>query len=130
MATVKFFSSREKARIYAREEGETFRDAGTAAPKGSRWCVDIKDLSDMVNVVLDQDAWKKADDLAEVLNNLHDTSTEEVQDINAELAKAFKGLDIRPVIEKPTSIVRNSYEVLKDRKGNTIPVMTRTRVSI
>lgn len=116
MATIKFFATREAARIVAREEGETFQDMGKDAPKGERWAVVFKELSDVI-------AAAKAVEM--------NVPTEAEKKLNEDLMAAFADLDIKQAeLPRPASIVRNVHEEYKDRKGAVIPVLVKRRVAI
>lgn len=116
MATIKYFKTRDAARIVAREEGEAFQDMGKDAPKGERWAVVFKDLADVIEAV-------KAVEM--------NVPTEAEKQLNDDLMKAFAALDIKQAeLPKPDSVVRNVYESYKDRKGATISVQVKRRFAV
>lgn len=119
MATIKYFPTREAARIVAREEGETFQDMGKDAPKGERWAVSFKELKDVIAAI---DA------------NAFNVPTEAEQKMNNDLMEAFAALDIKaaqmPVLKKPETIVRQDVREMHDRKGNPVTVYTKRRVAV
>lgn len=115
----KFFATRELARIVAREEGETFVDMGKDAPKGERWAVQFKELSDVIQAVQ-----------AVEMN----VPTQEEQTLNNELMEAFAALDIkqaqRPVLKAPETVRRTSYSTVKNPNGSTVEVFTKHSVKV
>lgn len=125
----KFFATREQARIVAREEGETFKDMGKDAPKGQRWAVQFKEISDIVNSpepVLTEAELKKAQELAEVLNaqdNFLEGSDIEVT-VNA---NAWTHADHLANLKRPSELIRNQKEIRHDRKGNRVTVYSKRR---
>lgn len=48
MANIKFVNTRDIARRVAREEGVTWQDMGSNAPKGERWAVVFPEIKDLV----------------------------------------------------------------------------------
>lgn len=116
MATIKYFATREAARIVAREEGETFLDMGKDAPKGERWAVSFAEIKDLVERA-------KAVEM--------NVPTEAEKKLNDDLAAAFAALDIKQAeLPRPASIVRNVHEEYKDRKGATVSVLVKRRVAV
>lgn len=115
MKTV-FVATRELARTIAREEGETWADMGKDAPKGKRWAVQYKELSDVIAAI---DA------------NTFNVPTKSDIELTQALAKAFAGLDVKPaVLPKPESIVRQDVQTMQDRKGNNVTVFTKRRIAL
>ncbi|HAN4490988.1 TPA: hypothetical protein IFC62_004981 [Escherichia coli] len=125
----KFFATREQARIVAREEGETFKDMGKDAPKGQRWAVQFKEISDIVNSpepVLTEAELKKAQELAEVLNAQDDFL--EGSDIEVTVnANAWTHADHLANLKRPSELIRNQKEIRHDRKGNRVTVYSKRR---
>ena len=125
----KFFATREQARIVAREEGETFKDMGKDAPKGQRWAVQFKEISDIVNSpepVLTEAELKKAQELAEVLNAQGDFL--EGSDIEVTVnANAWTHADHLANLKRPSELIRNQKEIRHDRKGNRVTVYSKRR---
>ena len=112
----KFFATREQARIVAREEGEIFKDMGKDAPKGERWAVQYKELSDVIAAI---DA------------NAFNVPTKSDLELTQALAEAFAGLDVKPAeLPKPASIVRQDVQTMQDRKGNNVTVFTKRRIAL
>ncbi|HGX4521729.1 hypothetical protein GNZ01_07480 [Escherichia coli] len=125
----KFFATREQARIVAREEGETFKDMGKDAPKGQRWAVQFKEISDIVNSpepVLTEAELKKAQELAEVLNAQDDFL--EGSDIQVQVnSNAWTHADHLANLKRPSELIRNQKEIRHDRKGNRVTVYSKRR---
>jgi hypothetical protein len=116
MATIKYFKTRDAARIVAREEGESFQDMGKDAPKGERWAVVFKELADVIAAVKSVEM---------------NVPTESEQKLNAELMAAFAALDIKQAeLPKPETIVRTSQTVLTRRDGLKVNVFTKRRVAV
>lgn len=115
MKTV-YFATREIARIIAREEGETFKDMGKDAPKGERWAVLFKELSDVVLTVKSVEM---------------NVPTEDEKKVIDDLTAAFAAMDIKQAeLPKPDSVLRNVVQTMKDRKGNSVQVFTKRRVAV
>ncbi|MED6536241.1 hypothetical protein VWI13_01945 [Escherichia coli O157] len=125
----KFFATREQARIVAREEGETFKDMGKDAPKGQRWAVQFKEISDIVNSpepVLTEAELKKAQELAEVLNAQDDFL--KGSDIQVQVnSNAWTHADHLANLKRPSELIRNQKEIRHDRKGNRVTVYSKRR---
>ena len=125
----KFFATREQARIVAREEGETFKDMGKDAPKGQRWAVQFKEISDIVNSpepVLTAAELKQAQELAEVLNAQDDFL--KGSDIQVQVnSNAWTHADHLANLKRPSELIRNQKEIRHDRKGNRVTVYSKRR---
>ncbi len=125
----KFYATREAARIVAREEGAAFKDMGTTAPKGQRWAVQFKELSDIVNSpepVLTAAEQKKADELSAVLNAQDEFIAG--SDIKVQVnANAWTHADHLANLKRPSELVRNQKEIRHDRKGNRVTVYSKRR---
>lgn len=135
MSTIKFFATREAARIVAREEGETFKDMGKDAPKGERWAVEFKELSDVIaackavemNVPTAEDK-KLIDGLTEALNMpkswpVKETATVAELDNADELNSVLAELDEDAVIipaQSTTDALREAFAAL-DIKQAELP---------
>lgn len=117
MATIKFVNTRDAARRIAREEGVTWKDMGSTAPKGERWAVVFPEIKDLVERA-------KAVEM--------NVPTAEDKALNDALRKALNGLDVEPVqhLPAPESIVRETVSVLKGRKGQDVTVFTKRRVAV
>lgn len=116
MATIKFYATRDIARRVAREEGETFKDMGSTAPKGERWAVSFKEIKDLIAA-------------AEAVEM--NVPTAEDKALNDALRVALQGLDVKPVhLPAPESIVRQDHSVLTNRKGKTVNIFTKRRVKV
>lgn len=113
----KFFATREIARTVAREEGETFKDMGKDAPKGERWAVLFREIKDLVENA-------KAVEM--------NVPTAEEKKVNDDLTAAFAAMDIKPmpVLKAPESVVRNTVEVRRDRKGKQVTVYSKKRFAV
>ncbi|MED6572993.1 hypothetical protein VWJ25_05640 [Escherichia coli O157] len=125
----KFFATREQARIVAREEGETFKDMGKDAPKGQRWAVQFKEISDIVNSpepVLTEAELKKAQELAEVLNAQDDFLKGSDIEVTVN-ANAWTHADHLANLKRPSELIRNQKEIRHDRKGNRVTVYSKRR---
>lgn len=125
----KFFATREQARIVAREEGETFKDMGTTAPKGQRWAVQFKEISDIVNSpepVLTAAELKQAQELAEVLNAQDDFLKGSDIEVSVN-ANAWTHADHLANLKRPSELIRNQKEIRHDRKGNRVTVYSKRR---
>lgn len=125
----KFYATREAARIVAREEGATFKDMGKDAPKGQRWSVQFKEISDIVNSpepVLTAAEQKKADELAAILNAQDEfvagTDIQVVVNSNA-----WTHADHLANLKRPSVLIRNQKEIRHDRKGNRVTVYSKRR---
>lgn len=125
----KFYATREAARIVAREEGETFKDMGKDAPKGQRWAVQFKELSDIVNSpepVLTAADQKKADELSAILNAQDDfIAGSDIQVVVN--SNAWTHADHLANLKRPSELVRNQKEIRHDRKGNRVTVYSKRR---
>ena len=125
----KFYATREAARIVAREEGAAFKDMGTTAPKGQRWAVQFKEISDIVNSpepVLTAAEQKKADELSAVLNAQDEFIAG--SDIKVQVnANAWTHADHLANLKRPSELVRNQKEIRHDRKGNRVTVYSKRR---
>ncbi|EFJ0710459.1 TPA: hypothetical protein L2Y74_001195 [Escherichia coli] len=125
----KFFATREQARIVAREEGETFKDMGKDAPKGQRWAVQFKEISDIVNSpepVLTEAELKQAQELAEVLNAQDDFLKGSDIEVTVN-ANAWTHADHLANLKRPSELIRNQKEIRHDRKGNRVTVYSKRR---
>ncbi|AIT14194.1 hypothetical protein [Escherichia coli] len=125
----KFFATREQARIVAREEGETFKDMGKDAPKGQRWAVQFKEISDIVNSpepVLTAAELKQAQELAEVLNAQDDFLKGSDIEVTVN-ANAWTHADHLANLKRPSELIRNQKEIRHDRKGNRVTVYSKRR---
>lgn len=120
---IKFFATREIARIVARTEGETFKDMGTTAEKGKRWAVQFKELSDIINSpcpVLTAAEQAKANELADLLNG-----------VNVEVnATAWTHADALAALKRPESVSRRCIETKHDRKGNRVTVYSKRKIAV
>lgn len=125
----KFYATREAARIVAREEGEAFKDMGTTAPKGQRWAVQFKELSDIVNSpvpVLTAAELKRADALAAVLNAQDEFVAGSDIEVQVD-ANAWTHADHLANLKRPSELLRNQKEIRTDRKGNRVTVFSKRR---
>ncbi|MCU6294252.1 hypothetical protein [Escherichia coli] len=125
----KFYATREAARIVAREEGEAFKDMGKDAPKGQRWAVQFKEISDIVNSpepVLTAEEQKQAEELAAILNAQDEfvagTDIQVVVNSNA-----WTHADHLANLKRPSELIRNQKEIRHDRKGNRVTVYSKRR---
>ena len=125
----KFYATREAARIVAREEGEVFKDMGKDAPKGQRWAVQFKEISDIVNSpepVLTAAEQKKADELSAILNAQDDfIAGADIQVVVN--SNAWTHADHLANLKRPSELVRNQKEIRHDRKGNRVTVYSKRR---
>ncbi len=125
----KFYATREAARIVAREEGAAFKDMGTTAPKGQRWAVQFKEISDIVNSpepVLTSAELKRADMLAAIL----DAQDEFIADSDIKVQvnhTAWTHADHLANLKRPSELIRNQKEIRHDRKGNRVTVYSKRR---
>lgn len=125
----KFYATREAARIVAREEGAAFKDMGKDAPKGQRWAVQFKEISDIVNSpepVLTAAELKQAQELAEVLNAQDDFLKGSDIEVTVN-ANAWTHADHLANLKRPSELVRNQKEIRHDRKGNRVTVYSKRR---
>lgn len=125
----KFYATREAARIVAREEGELFKDMGKDAPKGQRWAVQFKEISDIVNSpepVLTAAEQKKAEELAAILNAQDEFVAG--SDIKVSVnSNAWTHADHLANLKRPSVLIRNQREIRHDRKGNSVTVFSKRR---
>ena len=125
----KFYATREAARIVAREEGEVFKDMGKDAPKGQRWAVQFKEISDIVNSpepVLTAAEQKKADELSAILNAQDDfIAGADIQVVVN--SNAWTHADHLANLKRPSELIRNQKEIRHDRKGNRVTVYSKRR---
>ncbi|HAN1506515.1 hypothetical protein G17_00629 [Escherichia phage vB_EcoM_G17] len=125
----KFYATREAARIVAREEGAAFKDMGKDAPKGQRWAVQFKEISDIVNSpepVLTAAELKRADMLAAIL----DAQDEFIADSDIKVQvnhTAWTHADHLANLKRPSELIRNQKEIRHDRKGNRVTVFSKRR---
>ncbi len=122
---IKFYATREIARIVARTEGETFKDMGTTAEKGKRWAVQFKELSDIINSpepVLTDEEQAKANELADLLNGVN---------VNVKVnAAAWSHADALAALKRPESVSRRCIESKHDRKGNRVTVYSKRKIAV
>ena len=113
-----YFNTRDAARVYAREEGEKFRDAGSNAPKGQRWCVDVKELTDVITAA-------KAVEM--------NVPTKEDKDLTDALAAAFAAMDkaAAVVLKVPEFVTRKVHSVLQNKfNGKQVQVFTKRKIPV
>ena len=114
----KFYATRELARNVAREEGETFKDMGSTAPKGQRWAVLFREVKDLVENA-------KAVEM--------NVPTKEDKELTDALAAAFSAMDkaASVVLKVPEFVTRKVHSVLQNKfNGKQVQVFTKRKIPV